>query len=248
MAGASVAGTAGVPEWADMGGLSAEEARRRLARDGPNELPRAERRTPLRIARDVLREPMLAMLLAAGGAYLLLGDVAEGLVLLVFAGFSVAITIVQETRTEKVLDALRDLSAPRALVLRDGEAVRVPGREVVEGDLLVLDEGDRIAADALVLEARDLQADESLLTGEAVPVRKRAAVEGDAAQAEPGGDDRPHVYSGAIVTHGRGLARVIATGVRSRLGQIGHSLATLEVEAPRLQRETTRIVRICAIE
>ncbi|OJY67012.1 MAG: ATPase [Sphingobium sp. 66-54] len=249
MTGASVAAEveAPEPERADASGLTTEEARRRLAQDGPNELPRVERRTPLRIARDVLREPMLAMLLAAGGAYLLLGDITEGLVLLVFAGFSLAVTIVQETRTETVLDALRDLSAPRALVLRDGEPVRVPGREVVEGDLLVLDEGDRIAADALVLEARDLQADESLLTGEAVPVRKRAAQEDDAARAEPGGDDRPHVFSGAIVTHGRGLARVVATGVRSRLGQIGHSLATLETEAPRLQRETTRIVRICAI-
>jgi Ca2+-transporting ATPase len=228
-------------------GLSTAQARERLRRDGPNELPRPDRRTPLRIALDVLREPMLAMLVAAGGVYLLLGDMAEALILLVFAGFSIAITIVQEARTENVLEALRDLSAPRALVIRDGETLRVPGREVVEGDLLLLDQGDRIAADALLIEARDLQADESLLTGESVPVRKRPSTGYDAAHAEPGGEDRPHIFSGSIVTHGDGLARVVATGARSRIGQIGRSLAEMEIEAPRLQGETARIVQICAI-
>ncbi|MBN8829493.1 MAG: cation-translocating P-type ATPase [Sphingomonadales bacterium] len=228
-------------------GLSAAQARERLERDGPNELPRPDLRTPLRIALDVVREPMLAMLLGAGGVYLLLGDTAEALILMVFAGFSIAVTIVQEARTENVLEALRDLSAPRALVIRDGETIRVPGRDVVEGDLLLLDQGDRIAADALLIEARELQADESLLTGESVPVRKRPAMSADAEQAEPGGEDRPHVFSGSIITHGDGLARVVATGPRSRIGLIGRSLAALETEAPRLQLETGRIVRICAI-
>lgn len=232
-------------------GLSALQARERLASGGPNELPKARRRTPLRIALEVLREPMLAMLLAAGGIYLVLGDKTEAVILLLFAGLSIAITIVQEARTEHVLEALRDLSAPRALVIRDGETVRIPGREVVEGDLLVLEQGDRIAADALLLEARELEADESLLTGESVPVRKRAANEGEAGAgeaggAEPGGDDRPQVYSGAVVTRGGGIARVLATGPRSRIGQIGGFLDTLETEAPHLQRETSRIVAWCA--
>lgn len=227
-------------------GLSASQARARLARDGANELPRGKRRTPLRIALEVLREPMLAMLLAAGGIYLLLGDRTEALILLMFAGLSIVITIVQESRTENVLEALRDLSAPRALVIRDGETIRIPGREVVEGDILVLEQGDRVPADALVLEARDLEADESLLTGESVAVRKRPAAEGEAEHAEPGGDDRPQVFSGSIVTRGGGMARVFATGARSRIGQIGRSLEALETEAPRLQRETSRIVGICA--
>ena len=233
-------------------GLSASQARERLERDGPNELSRANRRTPLRIALEVVREPMLAMLLAAGAIYLVLGDKTEALILLLFAGLSIVITIVQEARTENVLEALRDLSAPRALVIRDGETQRIPGREVVEGDILVLDQGDRIAADALLLEATALEADESLLTGESVPVRKRAALEGEADQtqpdrAQPGGDDRPQVYSGSIVTRGGGIARVCATGSRSRIGQIGRSLETLETEAPHLQRETSRIVGICAV-
>lgn len=228
-------------------GLSVAQARERLERDGPNELPRPDRRTPLRIALDVLREPMLAMLLAAGTVYLVLGDTAEALILIVFAGFSIAVTIIQEARTETVLEALRDLSAPRALVIRDGETVRVPGREVVEGDLLVLEQGDRVAADALLIEARDMEADESLLTGEAVPVRKRAAIDDTEQNAEPGGDDRPQIFSGSIITRGSGLARVSATGTRSRIGLIGRSLATLETEAPRLQQETARIVRFCAV-
>jgi Ca2+-transporting ATPase len=190
---------------------------------------------------------MLAMLLAAGGVYLLLGDTVEAIILIVLAGFSIAITIVQEARTEDVLEALRDLAAPRALVIRDGATVRIPGRDVVEDDILVLEQGDRVSADALVLEAQDLQCDESLLTGESVPVRKRPAKEGESHSSEPGGEDRPYVYSGSIVTRGGGIACVTATGVRSRIGQIGRSLETLETESPRLKRETGRIVRLCAV-
>jgi Ca2+-transporting ATPase len=227
-------------------GLSASQARERFDRDGPNELPGKDKRTTLRIVLEVLREPMLAMLLAAGGIYLLLGDRTEALVLLLFAGLSIAITIVQEARTENVLEALRDLSAPRALVIRDGETIRIPGREVVEGDVLVLEQGDRVPADAVVLEARDLQADESLLTGESVPVSKRAAQESDVPQGEPGGDDRPEVFSGSVVTRGGGIAQVLTTGPRSRIGQIGRSLEALETEVPHLKRETAHMVGLCA--
>lgn len=227
-------------------GLSQAQAAEILARDGANELPRASRRTPLLIALEVLREPMLAMLLAAGIIYLVLGDRTEAVVLLLFALLSIVITIVQEARTENVLEALRDLSAPRALVIRDGETVRVPGREVVVGDILVLEQGDRVVADAGLLEARGLEADESLLTGESVPVRKRSAEPDETCTAPPGGDDLPLVFAGSIITRGRGLALTTATGLRSRIGQIGQSLATLETEAPRLQAETSRIVAICA--
>jgi Ca2+-transporting ATPase len=234
------------PERTSLAGLSRSQARERLERDGPNELPKGDRRTPLRIAFEVVREPMLAMLLAAGGIYLFLGDKIEALILLLFAGLSIAITIVQEARTESVLEALRDLAAPRALVVRDGETVRIPGREVVEGDILVLEQGDRVAADAIVIEVRDLEADESLLTGESVPVRKRSADEGETPRDEPG-DDCPRVFSGSILTRGSGLACVSATGQRSRIGQIGHSLKTVESEAPRLQQETSRVVALCAV-
>ena len=229
-------------------GLSSAEASARLTTDGPNELAKASQRSALRIVGEVLREPMLALLLVGGVAYLLLGDLAEALILLAFATFSVAVTVIQEARTEHVLEALRDLSAPRALVIRDSIRVRVAGREVVRGDLLVIEQGDRIAADALLIEASDLQADESLLTGESLPVGKVAgAADATAGQQRPGGDDQPYVYSGSLVARGSGMALVVATGASSEIGKIGQSLATLESEAPRLRSETGRIVRMCAI-
>ncbi|ESQ86815.1 cation-translocating P-type ATPase [Asticcacaulis benevestitus] len=227
-------------------GLSAAEAKARLLRDGANELPRQDRRTPLRIALEVIREPMLALLIAGGVIYLCLGDLSEAIILMVLALFSVAITVVQEARTERVLEALRDLTSPRALVIRDGERLRIAGRDVVAGDLLVLSEGDRVPADGRVVECQSLQTDESLLTGEAVPVRKIAAAAGGAF-APPGGDDLPYVYSGSMVVRGAGVAEVIATGPRSQIGRIGQSLSELATEPPRLKREMGRLVRVFAI-
>src|SRR5208337_4120087 len=153
-------------------GLSEAEAQARLTAEGYNELPRPDRRTPLRIVFEVLREPMLALLIAGGVVYLTLGDWREALILLIFANLSIVITVVQETRTERVLEALRDLTSPRALVVRDGERKRIPGREVARGDWVVLAEGDRVPADGILVEGEDLKIDESLLTGESVPVRK----------------------------------------------------------------------------
>ena len=141
-------------------GLSEVAAQARLKAEGYNELPRPERRTALRIIVEVVREPMLALLLGGGMIYLALGDLKEALILLVFATLSVLITVVQETRTERVLEALRDLTSPRALVIRDAERKRIAGREVVRGDFVVLAEGDRVPADAVLVESHDLQTDE----------------------------------------------------------------------------------------
>ena len=146
---------------ADLQGLTQTEAQARLADEGFNELPRTKRRSPLRIILDVLREPMLALLLAGGVVYLSLGSREEALILLAFACLSIGITVVQEARTERVLEALRDLTSPRALVIRGGERQRIAGREVARGDLIVLAEGDRVPADARLLDATDLSADES---------------------------------------------------------------------------------------
>ena len=235
-----------LPPSADLAGLAEHEAYARLKTDGFNELPRQERRTPLAIMREVLREPMLALLLVGGGIYLLLGDLHEALILLAFACVSIAITVIQETRTERVLDALRDLTSPRALVIRDGTRKRIPGREVVRGDLIVLAEGDRVPADALLMRAQDLLADESLLTGEAVAVRKSVAT-ATPPTARPGGDDQPFVYSGSLIVRGSGLAEVRATGSGSEIGRIGQSLRMLETEPPRLRAQTARLTRLCAI-
>ncbi|MET3473271.1 Ca2+-transporting ATPase [Novosphingobium sp. 1529] len=235
-------------EAAQCNGLSTKGAADRLAEEGANEFPRPDRRSALRIALEVLREPMLALLLLGGIAYLLLGNRTEAVILLAFATFSIVVTVIQEARTEHVLEALRGLAAPRALVIRDGARQHIPGREVVRDDLLVLEQGDRIAADAVLVEAADLQADESLLTGESLPVGKVVAREpGAEAPASAGGEDQPFVYAGTLVARGSGIARVTATGPHSAMGRIGQSLATMDTQTPRLQRETTRIVTWCGI-
>ncbi len=168
-------------------GLTLDEAAKRLAEGGPNALPQPRRRGALLLVLDVLREPMLALLIAGGLIYLALGNRAEAVVLLVFACMSVGITVVQEARTERVLEALRDLTSPRALVIRGGQRLRIAGRDVVRGDLMALSEGDRVPADGLLVAGATLTVDESLLTGEAVPVTK--------------GADDP-VFSGTLIVGG----------------------------------------------
>jgi Ca2+-transporting ATPase len=228
-------------------GLTNEEAAARFLADGPNELPHAGQRRLSRILRDVLTEPMFALLLGSGVIYLILGDALEALLLLFFASLSVGIAVVQEARSERTSEALRDLTSPRALVVRNGERRRIAGREVVRGDLVVLSEGDRVPADGTLVDARELLTDESLLTGESVPVRKRAAKIAGEAPARPGGDDLPHVFSGTLVVRGQGLAEVHATGPHSEIGRIGRALGDIETTPPHLSRQTARLVRIAAV-
>lgn len=226
-------------------GLSEAEVAARLRADGHNELPRAKQRTVLRIALDIFKEPMFALLVGSGAIYLALGDLEEALLLLTFACISVGIAIVQESRSENVLKALRDLSSPRALVIRGGTRCRIPGRDVVRGDLLVLSEGDRVAADGILLTSSDLLIDESLLTGESVPVRKLACKA--ASPERPGGDDLPFVFSGSLVVRGHGLVEVTATGPRSEIGKIGTTLRDIESVPPRLTMQTRHLVRVAAV-
>jgi Ca2+-transporting ATPase len=195
---------------------------------------------------------MFALLIGGGIVYLLLGDRTEALLLLAFATLSVLITVVQESRSERVLEALRDLASPRALVVRDGKRVQIAGREVLCGDVIVLGEGDRVAADAKLLESLDLLVDESLLTGESVPVRKLASDPQDGpptAEPEPvpGGEDLPCVFAGTLVVRGSGNARVSTTGGRTEMGKIGRALGSIETEQPHLQKQMQWLIRDFAI-
>ena len=153
-------------------GLSDSVAAERLEKEGPNELPAAKPKSTLAIAAEVVSEPMFLLLIATGTVYLVLGSVEEAVALGVSILVIIGITLYQQTKTERTLQALRDLSSPRALVIRGGHKKRIAGREVVRGDILVLSEGDRVPADALVLSSVNLTAEESLLTGESMPVRK----------------------------------------------------------------------------
>ena len=227
-------------------GLSATEAMRRLAEDGPNALPGGQRRSWLTIVWETAREPMFLLLLAAGTLYLVFGELQEGLILFGFVLVTLGLTLYQEGKTERAIEALRDLTSPRALVIRDGQRVRIAGREVVRGDWVVLAEGDRVPADGTLISGSGLQVDESLLTGEAVPVSKIVA-EGEPAPARPGGDDTPFVYSGSLVVAGQGTARVTATGPRSEIGRIGTALGTLETERSPLQKQTAKLIRTLAL-
>ena len=229
-----------------LSGLSEEEADSRLQREGPNEVPAQQKRNLLTTVLEVAREPMFLMLVAAGIVYLLMGEPADALMLLGFVFVVMAITIIQARRTEHALEALRDLSSPRALVIRDGERRRIAGGEVVRGDLVVVAEGDRIPADGLLRRALHLTTDESLLTGESVPVRKVHSVDARVLD-RPGGDDLPTVFSGTLVTSGQGIVEIAATGPRTELGKIGKALEQGEPEPTTLQRETRRIVRVLAI-
>jgi P-type Ca2+ transporter type 2C len=231
-------------------GLTEQEALERLAIHGYNELPSANKRTFLHILWEVLREPMFLMLLVCGGLYFALGDPKEAFMLMGFVVVIISITFYQEQKTERALEALRDLSSPRALVIRDGKQQRIAGREVVCDDVILLSEGDRVPADARLLVATNLSVDESLLTGESIPVRKLAWHDDTHTQQDsvrPGGDDLPFIYSGTLVVKGQGVASVYATGAHTEIGKIGKALQILEPEDTNLQRQTGKIVRNFAL-
>ena len=227
-------------------GLSEQEARERLAVEGFNELPGSKKRTFWHILFEVVREPMFLMLIACGLLYMFLGDHEEAIMLMGFVVVIIGITFYQEQKTERALDALRDLSSPRALVIRDGRQQRIAGREVVREDIILLGEGDRVPADAVLLSGSSLNVDESLLTGESVPVRKKAW-DGLLESGRPGGDDQPWVYSGTLVVKGHGITQVRATGMKTEIGKIGKALQTLQPEDTNLQQQTGKIVRNFAL-
>jgi P-type Ca2+ transporter type 2C len=225
-------------------GLTGATAAGRLQADGPNELPAARGRRLLDLLLRVLGEPMFLLLCVAVALYVLLGELREAMVLATSLVAVVVISASQERRAERALEALRDLSSPRAAVLRDGELRRIAGREVVRGDIILLAEGDRVPADGALLESIDLEIDESMLTGESLPAPKNAL--------RPGGDAAPvppdsRVYSGTLVVRGHATAEITAIGAATEIGRIGHALATLKPQQTPLYRETRRMVLWLAI-
>ena len=222
---------------APAGGLSSAEAAARLARYGPNELPRA-RRTPLwRLVADQLRDPLILVLLAAVVLTLATGDLADASVIVLVIVVNTTVGVVQEVKAGQAIAALSDLTAPEARVLRDGGQQQIPAAEVVAGDMLVLAEGDIVPADADVVDAAALLVDEAALTGESVPVDKAAA--------GPGG--RGDVVSaGTVVVRGRGRAVVTATGAASSMGRVAALLGAQPGLTP-LQRRLAGVGRVLAV-
>lgn len=228
-------------------GLTEAAAAARLESEGPNELPSARKSTLLSTVWGIVREPMILLLICAGVIYFFLGELRDSVVLIASIFVIVGIELYQERKTEHALEALRDLSSPRAMVIRDGKQRRIAGREVVRGDIVIVSEGDRVPADGVLVSAVNLSIDESLLTGESVSVRKAAASQEIDEIPRPGGDDLPFVFSGTMVVQGQGFAEIRSTGARTELGKIGKALQSIEPETTRLQVEVNRLARALAI-
>ncbi len=226
-------------------GLSAAVAAERLRVEGPNELPQAKPLSLAHLLFDLTREPMVALLIGTATLYALIGDTQEAITLGASVIFMITITLVQEWKTERAVAALKDLTSPRAQVIRDGQSQRIPGRDVVRGDCVVLSEGDRVPADGRVIDASHVLVDESILTGESVPVEKRVALaEADPATTTDNDNSTvSRVFSGTLVVSGRAVIEVENTGPRAELGKIGQALSDIEVEHTPLQRQIGTLVR-----
>lgn len=238
-----------VAEISNLQGLDEKIAQEKLKSEGFNELPNEKKFGFFRILIHVLSEPMFLLLLIGALLYFILGSVQEAILLLTFVVIIIGITFRQEYKSEKVLLAIKNLSSPRAFVIRNGKGRSVAGREVVTDDLIVLNEGDRVPADALVIYSNNLLVDESILTGESYPVRKNQ-IKNPAEKvviALPGGHDLPFVYSSTYVVQGNAIIKILAIGANTAIGNIGKTLRSLKRTRSPLQQDTDSLIRIFAI-
>lgn len=218
-------------------GLSHAEAKTKLKTHGYNELSSSQPKTIMRIGLETIKEPMFILLISCASLYMLIGDYREGAILLSSIFIIIYITFYQNRKSEKALEALKQLSSPRTLVLREGQLTRIASREIVPGDIIQVNEGDRISADAEIIDGDYIQVDESLLTGESATVDKSVNNSGEGKM----------LYSGTLVTRGTAWAKVIKTGEHTQFGQIGKSLNQIEEKTTRLQIELKRLIRVLFI-
>lgn len=215
-------------------GLTTSEAEGKLRTFGYNELSTTKPKNILQIALEVIREPMFILILACGGLYIILGDYNEGIILLSASTIIISITFIQYRKTEKALESLKQLASPRALVIRDEKEIHIASREVVPDDIIILNEGDRVPADAIIIEATNLMIDESILTGESIPINKSETTEEN---------NSTFVYSGTLVMQGKGFVKVCQTGEKTAFGKIGTSLKNIKEEQTKLQSEMKILIR-----
>jgi Ca2+-transporting ATPase len=219
-------------------GLSADEARRRLAEHGPNELAREKRRSAWALFFGQFKNVLIAILLVSIALSALAGETTDALIIAVIVVFCAVLGFVQEWRAERALEALADMLAPTITVLRDGSEAEIAAREIVPGDILLVEAGDKVPADARVVEAHSLRCDEAALTGESAPVGKRVAPQAGSAGLA---DRRGMVHAGTSVTYGRGRAVVCATGMRTAFGAIAREVARIETGKSPLERRSEEI-------
>jgi len=234
---------------ADLGaspeGLTSAEAKLRLALYGPNTLPAPPGKSVLERLLAQIANPLIYVLLAAAAISAILGHYVDMAVILAVVCFNAIIGFVQEGKAERALDAIRNMINPSASVIRDGQRITIDGALIVPGDILVLDAGDRVVADARLIKARNLRIDESILTGESVPADKGTA---PAASDAALGDRSSMAYSGTFVAAGHGVAAVVATGRASELGHISDILGHVtELETPLLRQMRSFAQQVTAI-
>ncbi len=226
------------------GGLSKAEVQQRLERDGPNELQAAAHASPWKILFEQFKNVLILILLVATVASAFLGHGVETIAIAVIVVFAVVLGFIQEYRAERAIEALREMAAPTVIVIREGREVEIAARDLVQGDIILLQAGDKVAADARVLESVNLQADEAALTGESIPIHKNTEA---LPQEELSlGDRNNMVFGGTIVTYGRGRGIVVATGMKSEVGRIAEMLQTVETGRTPLQRNLDKVGRVLA--
>jgi Ca2+-transporting ATPase len=225
-------------------GLSDQEARKRLEHHGPNELAEEERISPIKIFLDQFKSFLIIILLVAVGLSAFLGEGIDAIVIGAIVLFASGLGFIQEYRAERAMEALQRMAAPAATVIRRGEEREIPTRELVPGDIIVLRTGDRIPADARIIEAANLKVDEASLTGESIPVEKTSLVLGGDVNVA---DRKNMVYMGTAAVYGRGKAVVTATGMKTEFGTIAQMLQAVEVIRTPLQANLDRMGKWIAI-
>lgn len=230
-------------------GLTEAEAAARLVTFGRNIVHEPQSRSLMQIAGAAIREPMLLLLLGAAGLYLIVGDKSDGAFLLGGAFLSLILVIAQEARSERALRALNALAEPRAQVLRGGKLTTIRATEIVPGDLILVAEGGRIPADALLVGGDPLEVDESSLTGESAPCIKTVAEDHPSVGAipAPGDEDSTMLFAGTLVVRGHGEALVLRTGTSTEFGKIGVELREIGAQPTLLQRDVRRVIRIIGV-
>lgn len=211
-------------------GLNDQEVNERQSKYGLNELPTAQPKNFFTVCVEIFKEPMFLLLVLCCILYLILGDLEQALMLSVFVLVIIGITLFQSWKTEKTLSALKDLTSPKSLVIRNGNEVYIASKELVVDDILIVNEGDKVSADAQILDALNLMADESSLTGESVPVKKNHD------------DTNCLVYNGTLITQGKAYTKVVAIGINTELGKIGKALKSITKSESRFKKEVAKIV------
>ncbi len=228
-------------------GLSQREAGERLRRDGRNEMKAARKKTPVESFLEQLNDPLIYVLIVAAVVSVLLEEISDAIIIGVVVVMNALVGMLQEGKARKALESLKKLTSPKAMVIREGRRMEIPAAELVKGDLVYLEAGCQVPADLRLIESANLKIEESALTGESLPMEKDAGFIGEKGRQLPLGDRRNMAYMSTIVTYGRGLGLVTATGMGTELGQIATMITESKEEMTPLQKRLGELGKILSL-